>query len=168
MMNIGQFLTIKREAMKWSRQQIADSIGVTYQKVHSWETGKQSPKAEDLKQICKHYGFSLSELKSQFKDYEDIERHPDDQSSKSKFKDGDNVKIIYDVPQVTLPPEEVKYVLAPTDDQSVKSTQHAFPLDVLKSRLKLALQVTASIENDVAYRAYNTVLSWIAELEGKE
>ena len=138
MMNLGQFLTIKREAMKWSRQQIADSFGVSYNTVYQWETGKKPPNKKYIKDICKHYGFSMSELKAQFKDYADIEEKMNETMPEET--------------QVTLPPEEMKFVCVP----SVKFTQHAFPLDVLKSRLDLAAQITANIDGPEALN-YNVM-----------
>jgi transcriptional regulator with XRE-family HTH domain len=154
MMTLGQFLTIKREAMKWSRQQIADSFGVSYNTVYQWETGKKPPNDKYMKGICKHYGFSMSEFKSQFPAYEE--------GITPDMVFGDTCAVA-DIPTIS---EDIPALS--NLGTGIKFTQHAFPLNILKSRVEIAKQVSESTGYSPAFQAFGIVLNWIAELEGKE
>lgn len=176
MMNLGQFLTIKREAMKWSRQQIADSFGVSYNTIYQWETGKKPPHKKHIKGICKHYGFSMSELKAQFKDYDKDENI--DISDKDIEKELAEIKQEIENGSIPTIKDTGKESNVPGCQSfpkhtgtSMKFTQHAFPLDQLKAMLDIACDTCENILGDEAHSAklaYYHVLTWIAELEGNE
>ena len=60
--NIAKIIKNIRLKNKLSQKDFADKFGVTFQAVSKWETGKNIPDIQILKDICKEYNLSLDEL----------------------------------------------------------------------------------------------------------
>jgi transcriptional regulator with XRE-family HTH domain len=59
---IGKLIKEIRTNNKLSQNDFAKKYGVTYQAVSKWETGKNIPDIQILKQICSDYNISLDNL----------------------------------------------------------------------------------------------------------
>lgn len=51
-----------RMSKGWTQEQLADAIGVVYQQVGIWETGRRKPKMQTLMKIGKALGVDWKEL----------------------------------------------------------------------------------------------------------
>jgi transcriptional regulator with XRE-family HTH domain len=59
---IGNYIREIRTKNNLTQQEFASSLGVTYQAVSKWETGKNIPDIEILKTICQKYNKNIDEL----------------------------------------------------------------------------------------------------------
>ena len=59
---IGNFIKNLRKKNNLTQKQFADKLGVTYQAVSKWETGKSIPDIILLKEISKIFSVNINEL----------------------------------------------------------------------------------------------------------
>lgn len=59
-MEIHEQIQVAREARGWTREKLADALGVTKQAVANWETGEGVPRVHRWKQIEKLLGCTLT------------------------------------------------------------------------------------------------------------
>lgn len=55
---IGQRIREAREALGFSQEQLADSLGISFQSVQQWETGKTTPRATRMRKLATVLGKS--------------------------------------------------------------------------------------------------------------
>ena len=58
-MNISEIIITCRKRAGLSRADLADEIGVTYNAVWTWESGRSCPSADNLIRICQATGHEL-------------------------------------------------------------------------------------------------------------
>lgn len=59
---IGKFILKLRKDNNLTQKQLADKLGVTYQAVSKWETGKNIPDISIMKQISKEFNIDINEI----------------------------------------------------------------------------------------------------------
>ncbi len=64
LLNFGQYLQCKREALKLSGESVAKQLQVSAQSVRFWESNKVRPTGKRLDKIKKFYNISDDELKT--------------------------------------------------------------------------------------------------------
>ncbi len=64
LLNFGQYLQCKREALKLSGESVAKQMQVSAQSIRYWETNKVRPTGKRLEKIKKFYNISDDELKT--------------------------------------------------------------------------------------------------------
>lgn len=64
LLNFGQYLQCKREALKLSRESTAKQMQVSTQSINYWESNKVRPTGKRLEKIKKFYNISDDELKT--------------------------------------------------------------------------------------------------------
>jgi transcriptional regulator with XRE-family HTH domain len=55
---IGQRIREAREALGFSQEQLADNLGISFQSVQQWETGKTTPRATRMRKLATVLGKS--------------------------------------------------------------------------------------------------------------
>ena len=48
-------LAVRRKVMGVNKSEMARRLGVSHSSIHRWESGKDTPTTERIKQICKAY-----------------------------------------------------------------------------------------------------------------
>ena len=61
-MSIGQKLLILRSQTKYSRQDIADKLGINQKTYANWENGKTKPSVRCIPVLAKIFGVTIDEL----------------------------------------------------------------------------------------------------------
>lgn len=55
---LGALLQAWREHLQWSRQELADALGVTYGAVCHYELGRREPRVSTIDDVCEVLGLS--------------------------------------------------------------------------------------------------------------
>ena len=59
---VGKFILELRKKNNLTQKELADKLGVTYQAVSKWETGKNIPDISIIKMICEEYKIDINEI----------------------------------------------------------------------------------------------------------
>ena len=62
MQEIANHLFIQRNKLGLSVYELADYIGVSYNSIKAWESGKTSPKSCDLEKWLEFFGYNLKDV----------------------------------------------------------------------------------------------------------
>lgn len=62
MQKIIETLFIERNKLGLSVYELADYIGVSYNSIKAWESGKTSPKSCDLEKWLEFFGYNLTDV----------------------------------------------------------------------------------------------------------